>query len=167
MPLPPNRGDGSDEGRTALAVHVASPVGPILLVTTQLNSAASASAIRLEQVDAVADLVARQRVGSFPPIVTGDFKAQPESDEIRRFEGHLTAPAVPGQLLVDAWRYAEPGRCGLTWNRRNPHVLASLEPSARIDYIFVGPPEPDRAHPAGRGRCAVAAHCRRGGGFRH
>lgn len=63
-------------------------------------------------------------------------------DEIRRFEGRLTAPAVRSQVLVNAWRYAEPGHPGLIRDVGNPHVAATFEPSARIDCIFVGPPGP-------------------------
>jgi endonuclease/exonuclease/phosphatase family metal-dependent hydrolase len=140
--LPPDPDDSAHEGRTALAARISSPAGPLLFVTTQLNSAATASAIRRRQVDVIAEFVGRNRVGTFPPVVTGDFNAQPDSDEVRRFEGHLTAPAVPGQVLIDAWRYAEPGQPGLTWDVRNPNVAATFEPSARIDYIFVGAPGP-------------------------
>jgi hypothetical protein len=42
--------------------------------------------------------------------------------------------------LLDTWRNATPGDHGFTWNRRNPHVAATFEPSARIDYVFIGPP---------------------------
>lgn len=43
-------------------------------------------------------------------------------------------------VLVDAWRYAEPGAVPWTWDRSNPHVRATMEPNARIDYVFVGLP---------------------------
>jgi endonuclease/exonuclease/phosphatase family metal-dependent hydrolase len=43
-------------------------------------------------------------------------------------------------VLVDAWRYASNAGPAWTWDRANPHVLATLEPSARIDYVLVGPP---------------------------
>ncbi len=142
----PAHGSRADEGRTAVATVVDAPVGRIPFFTTQLNSAADDSAVRCRQVAAIAALVARHGSDGFPPILTGDFNAQPEADEIRLMEGHLTAPAVPGLLLIDSWRYADPTSPGLTWDRRNPHVAASLEPSARIDYVFVGPPGP-----AGRG----------------
>jgi endonuclease/exonuclease/phosphatase family metal-dependent hydrolase len=96
--------------------------------------------VRREQVDVLARLVAKHASPFFPVVLTGDFNAQPDSDEIRRVEGHLTAPAVEGQLLIDSWRYADAHDPGLTWNRNNPHVAATYEPSARIDYVFVGPP---------------------------
>lgn len=141
LPLP--AGEEPDQGRTALVVAIDSPAGRLPFITTQLNSAPTASAVRCQQVDALAALVAKHTSPSFPVVLTGDFNAQPDSDEVRRLEGHLTAPAVSGQLLVDCWRYAQPPSPGLTWNRNNPHVAATYEPSARIDYVFVGPPDAD------------------------
>jgi endonuclease/exonuclease/phosphatase family metal-dependent hydrolase len=57
---------------------------------------------------------------------------------------------VPGWLLIDAWRYAEPGDPGATWDREHPYVASTGYPSARIDYVLVGPPAAD-------GRGAVVA----------
>jgi hypothetical protein len=56
--------------------------------------------------------------------------------------GHKTAPMVPGLVLVDAWRYADPMSPGWTWDRPNPYVAATGEPSARIDNVLVGLPRP-------------------------
>jgi endonuclease/exonuclease/phosphatase family metal-dependent hydrolase len=135
-------GAESDEGRTAMFAEVASPYGRISMYNTQLSSAPSHSAVRVEQVAAIAAFIAGNVVDAFPIVLTGDFNALPESDEVRLMEGHLTAPTVAGLLLVDAWRYAGAGDQGLTWNRRNPYVDATFEPSGRIDYVFVGPPGP-------------------------
>lgn len=71
-------------------------------------------------------------------MITGDFNAWPDSDEIRLFGGYRTAPAVPGQLLLDAWEYADPAAPSATWDPANPYVRVA--PPARIDYIHVGPP---------------------------
>jgi len=94
------------------------------------------SAGRCEQAVAIAGFVAGHTPGEgHPAVLTGDFNAEPDSDEMRLLGGHKTATAVPrGLVLVDAWRYRDPPSADLTWNRRNPHVLASREPSARIDY---------------------------------
>jgi endonuclease/exonuclease/phosphatase family metal-dependent hydrolase len=73
-------------------------------------------------------------------VVTGDLNAEPDADEIRLLGGHKTAPVVPGLVLVDAWSYADPLASGWTWDRRNPYVAATGEPSARIDYVLVGLP---------------------------
>ncbi len=43
-------------------------------------------------------------------------------------------------MLVDAWRYAAAADPGFTWDRTNPHVAATGEPSGRIDYVLVGLP---------------------------
>jgi hypothetical protein len=71
-------------------------------------------------------------------VVTGDLNAEPGADEIRLLGGHKTAPVVPGHVLVVAWSYADPMTPGWTWDRRNPYVAATGEPSARINYVLVG-----------------------------
>jgi endonuclease/exonuclease/phosphatase family metal-dependent hydrolase len=70
--------------------------------------------------------------------VTGDFNAEPDSNEIRLLGGHKTPPPLPGLVLLDAWRYADPATPGWTWDRHNSAVLATGEPDARIDYVFIG-----------------------------
>jgi endonuclease/exonuclease/phosphatase family metal-dependent hydrolase len=137
-------GAGADEGRTALITVVDAPSGQIAFVTTQLASTVGESALRCEQVRALTGHIVDEAPDTASLVLTGDFNAEPDSDEIRLLGGHKTAPAVSGLILVDAWRYAEPGRREWTWDRRNPAVLATGEPSARIDYIFVGyrPPTP-------------------------
>lgn len=109
--------------------------------TTHLSAPIDASAARCEQVRALAGFVAGQWTGSgFPPVITGDFNALPDSDEVRLFSGVRTAPVVPGQVFVDAWEYAEPTEPSATWDRANPHVAATFTPSSRVDYIHVGLP---------------------------
>jgi endonuclease/exonuclease/phosphatase family metal-dependent hydrolase len=136
-------GGAPDEGRTVLYTRVDTPGGPVPFFTTQFNSAPEQSAVRCMQVAAVAAFVAEHVGAAYPPVVTGDLNAEPDSDEIRLLGGHKTAPAIPGLVLVDAWRYADPAAPAWTWDRRNPHVRASLEPSARIDYVLVGLPTVD------------------------
>ena len=129
--------------RTILFAAVKTPAGTVPFFTTQLSSPPDQSALRCAQVAQVA----ASSPGSgrrLPPVLTGDLNAEPDSDEIRMLCGHKTAPAVPGQVLVDAWRYAEPGP-GDTWDRSNPFVRATHEPSSRIDYVLVGPPGKDGA----------------------
>lgn len=144
--------DDNPEGRLVLGADVRTPWGSLPVLTTQLNSHPAGSAIRQLQVDQLALAVSRLTGRTFPPVVTGDFNAQPSSDEVRRFEGHLTPPAVPGQVLIDAWRYTDAVEAGFTWDRANPLVAATFEPSARIDYIFVGRPTS-----GGRGHIRAAA----------
>ncbi|QOV37696.1 endonuclease/exonuclease/phosphatase family protein [Streptomyces ferrugineus] len=132
-----------DDGRLALYTRLATPSYDIPFFTTHLTSAPHASAVRCRQVTALAEFVAENRGDSpFPAVVTGDFNAWPDSDEIRLFGGCRTAPPVPGQVFFDAWEYADPAAPWATWDAVNPHVAAGFSPSARIDYIHVGPPGP-------------------------
>jgi endonuclease/exonuclease/phosphatase family metal-dependent hydrolase len=140
------------EGRLVVGADVGTPWGSLPVLTTQLNSHPAGSAIRQLQVDQLALAASRLTGHTFPPVVGGDFNAQPSSDEVRRFEGHLTPPAVPGQVLIDVWRYTDADQAGFTWDRANPLVAATFEPSARIDYIFVGQPTG-----GGRGHVRTAA----------
>jgi endonuclease/exonuclease/phosphatase family metal-dependent hydrolase len=80
----------------------------------------------------------------YPVVLVGDLNAEPDSDEIRLLCGHKTAPAHPGFVLVDAWRHAAGDDIAWTWDRANPHVRSTMEPSARIDYVLVGPPHSER-----------------------
>ncbi|MEH0577894.1 MULTISPECIES: endonuclease/exonuclease/phosphatase family protein [Streptomyces] len=139
LPAPADLADG----RLALYARVAAPAFDIPFFTTHLTSAVQASAVRCTQVTALAELVARHRGGTpCPPVVTGDFNAWPDSDEVRLFAGTRTAPAVPGLVMFDAWDYADPTAPAATWTPENPYAARLLEPPARIDYIHVGPPGP-------------------------
>jgi endonuclease/exonuclease/phosphatase family metal-dependent hydrolase len=139
-----------DAEMMALYAVVDTPAGGLPVFTVHLDSAPGASSVRCRQVAAVAALVAEKGEGQLPAVITGDFNAEPDSDEIRLLEGHRTAPAVPGQVFVDAWRFADAAAAGATWDRRNPHVAALGFPDSRIDYVFVGMPV------AGRG-CVLGA----------
>jgi endonuclease/exonuclease/phosphatase family metal-dependent hydrolase len=123
---------------------VESPDGRIPVATAQLTSAPWESATRCEQVRALVTLLAEREREAYPVVVLGDMNAEPDSDEIRLLCGHKTAPAREGFVLVDAWRYAPEDAEPWTWDRANPHVLATMEPSARIDYVLVGPPHEGR-----------------------
>ncbi|MFF3503745.1 endonuclease/exonuclease/phosphatase family protein [Streptomyces sp. NPDC003247] len=128
-----------DDGRPALYARLAAPAHDIPFFTAHLTSQLHASAVRRDQVTALAEFVARHRGSTpFPPIVTGDFNARPDSDEVRLFGGHLTAPVVPGQVFLDAWEYADPAAPSATWDAANPYVARGGSPSARIDYVHVG-----------------------------
>ncbi|MFI7018607.1 endonuclease/exonuclease/phosphatase family protein [Streptomyces sp. NPDC050164] len=132
-----------NDGRLALYARLAGPTHEIPFFTTHFASAPDASAVRCGQVAALAGFVARHRGDTpFPPVVTGDLNAWPDSDEIRLIGGYKTAPAAPGQVLLDAWEYADPAAPSATWDAANPYVAQTHEPSVRIDYIHVGPPGP-------------------------
>lgn len=136
---------GADEGRAALHARIETPGGLLPMFTTHLTHYPGASEIRLAQVRQVAEFVAMHATECvYPPVVTGDFNAEPASDEIRLLGGLLTAPAVPGLVLVDSWRYADPADPGFTLDHRNGYRNASTIPDSRIDYILVGLPRQDR-----------------------
>ncbi len=137
----PDAGDG--ETRAALVVEVASPWGPLCFANTHLSWQLHHGAVRERQVMALCDLVLRRRTrDDFPPVLVGDFNAEPDSAEIRYVAG---LQSLDGRSVHfrDAWRHAGPGGDGRTWSRRNPYTHRWHEPERRIDYVFVGPPRAD------------------------
>lgn len=147
---------GAEEGehRAAIQIGVDSPHGPLSFTCTHLAWKFRHGALRERQVQAVCELVLRSRPrGGFPPILVGDFNAEPESAEIRYVTG-LQSLAGRSVALLDAWRVAGEGGDGVTWSNRNPYAAEALEPDRRIDYVFAGFPQ--RGTGIGRiERCAV------------
>jgi endonuclease/exonuclease/phosphatase family metal-dependent hydrolase len=142
---------GQDDGRLVLHALLDAPGPRVPFFTTHLNHAIHESAVRCQQVAVLAEFVAsRSGEGSFPPVVTGDYNAWPDSDEMRLLGGYKTAPAA-GQVLIDAWEYADPAVSSATWDASNPFAARTFELNVRCDYIHVGLPGP-----GGLGRvCAV------------
>jgi endonuclease/exonuclease/phosphatase family metal-dependent hydrolase len=88
-----------------------------------------------------------------PPVICGDFNAEPDSTEIRFLTGNATIDGK-STYYQDAWRVA-PGRGdGYTWDNRNTNAAVEREPDRRIDYIFSGW---GTERPKGAGRIAFAA----------
>lgn len=136
------------DAQVLLSVVADTPAGSLRVVTTHLTPSLTASAARVAQVRAIARHVATAEATDLPPVVVGDFNAEPSSDEMRLLEGHLTAPAEPGLLLADAWRWTT-GKDrwhGATWRPDNPHVAERGEPPSRVDHVLLG---------LGRGRVPV------------
>ena len=133
----------SGETRNALYARIDGPRGPIDAFCTHLNWRYEQSHIRQVQVREVAAFVKANAAGKMPPILCGDFNAEPMSEEVRMLTG-LTTAAAKGLVFHDAWNVAGEG-AGLTWDNRNTFVAAEFEPDRRIDYIFAG-------HPKARGR---------------
>lgn len=138
------------DGQERLALHatVAAPGGRLPFFTTHFSHPAGASATRVAQAHTLASFVAAHTSPDdpYPPVVTGDLNAEPDSDELRLLGGVLTTSAVPGLVLLDAWRFAPDGTPGHTWDHRNLYLAEDPYPDARIDYVLVGPAR------AGRGR---------------
>lgn len=133
----PDRGDG--EERAALSCRIDAPVGPVSFTTTHLNWKLHQSDTRCRQVLALADHVLRLRPREgFPPVIVGDFNAEPDSDEMRFLRG---AHAIGDRSVYfnDAFRVAGQGE-GATWSNRNPYAREAFEPERRIDYVYVGYP---------------------------
>lgn len=84
-------------------------------------------------------LVPGRRREGMPPVLCGDFNAEPDSDEIR-FLASLTMLDGRTTFYQDAWRVAGDGP-GLTQDWRTNRIASSLNVHRkRIDYVFVGDP---------------------------
>lgn len=136
LPAPP----GLDELRVVLRAEIDGPRGPIEVFVTHLNWRMDQSDVRQAQVRAICEFIAEtsdQR--TFPPVLAGDFNAEPASEEVRMVTG-LTTVAVPKLVFLDAWRTAGDGGPGYTWSSDNPFTAIDCEPDRRLDYVFVGYP---------------------------
>jgi endonuclease/exonuclease/phosphatase family metal-dependent hydrolase len=101
------------------------------------------------QVKAIAEAVARLApIGkSFPPVLVGDFNAEPDADEIRYLRG-LTGLGGRYVYFADAFGVAGDGSPGTTFSKQNPFAAPMREPERRIDYVFVrGPDDIQRGEP--------------------
>ncbi len=106
--------------------------------STHLQPMPAQARHRVEQVLFIDDAVGRtcDPASSMPPILCGDFNAEPTSDEIR----FLTANAVidgRSTYFQDAWAVCHNGG-GVTWDPANDFAAEANEPPWRIDYVFVG-----------------------------
>ena len=146
----PSGADG--ERRVVIRAGIEAPFGPLVFASTHLNYRFHHGSVRERQVVAACDFVwqARPR-GGFPPMLVGDFNAEPESAEIRYVSG-LQSLEGRSMYLRDAWTHAGDGGAGITWSNANTYTRPWLEPDRRIDYIFVGPPQ--------RNGIGLIEHCR-------
>jgi endonuclease/exonuclease/phosphatase family metal-dependent hydrolase len=142
LPAPPDM----EELRTCVRADVDTAHGPVQVFSTHLNWRFDHSAVRQDQVDAICQFVAASPPRDFPPILCGDFNAEPDSDEVRKLTGKAAVP-VPKLVFRDAWA-ATHGNAhssgpddGVTWSNTNPFAALALEYPRRIDYVFVGWPK--------------------------
>lgn len=135
-------GAETGESRSLLCARVNAPFGEVPVFVTHLNWKLHHGSVRLRQLTQIVDEIdARAPVGGpYPPILMGDFNAEPASDEIRWLRGFAT---LSGRSIffADAWAYGGDGGPGFTFDRRNPNAARSHEPPRRIDYIFVRGPD--------------------------
>jgi len=109
------------------------------IFATHLTSLYPSGALREAQVVRIDELIAEHADPNspLPPILAGDFNAEPDSTEIRFLSG-LSSINGRSTYFQDAWRVAGARGPGFTWDNRNPFAAAEFEPDRRIDYIFVG-----------------------------
>ena len=128
------------ETRCAVSVTADAPFGEVSFTCTHLNWKLHHGMVREAQVVPLSEMVLRRRPrGGFPPIVVGDFNAEPDSKEIRYMQG-FDSKDGRSVMFYDAWRVAGDGGPGYTWSNRNAFAAIALEPERRIDYIFAGYP---------------------------
>jgi endonuclease/exonuclease/phosphatase family metal-dependent hydrolase len=131
----PGGHDRGDAGRGLTHAHT----NGLDVFSTHLSSPFELGALRERQVQAIVATIASTADpgGSLPPILAGDFNAEPDSTEIRHLCG-LASMGGTSTYYQDAWRVAGEGDPGWTWDNRNPFAAAEFEPDRRIDYVFVG-----------------------------
>jgi endonuclease/exonuclease/phosphatase family metal-dependent hydrolase len=138
------------EGRIVLSARIDPPAdvaAPFWMHTTHLSYREAEGRKREDQVILVDQVVAAHANDNIQ-IVTGDFNAVPESDEIRWLTGMTT---LDGRRVAyqDTWARANLGagpNAGVTWTRANPYIdaLHWLRPERRLDYIFTTAVRRDR-----------------------
>ena len=150
---------GSDEQRSIVFAELASPFGAVPVFCTHLNWKLDHGHIRQLQVKALTAAVARLApIDRFPPIVMGDFNAEPDADEIRYMRG-LTGLGGDCVYFADSFGIAGDGSPGATFSKRNPFAGPLREPERRIDYVFVrGPDDSQRGEPTEAAVCFDQAH---------
>lgn len=75
------------EGRSVVFASIAAPFGSVPFFTTHLSAAWARSDLRQQQLSRLVDFVRKRSGTGYPPIVTGDFNASPDTDEVRRLTG--------------------------------------------------------------------------------
>ncbi|MDN3352038.1 endonuclease/exonuclease/phosphatase family protein [Actinomadura sp. DC4] len=124
------------EPRVLLYARVATEAGDLPVFVTHLDWEGDHGAARLAQVRFIAARVASLADG-LPPVIMGDFNAEPDSDEIRYLRG---LHSVDGEnvCFADAWAWGGDGSAGETFSRVNDYARRARVPSRRIDYVFTG-----------------------------
>lgn len=131
----------SDETRCVFFAEIASPFGSIPFFVTHLNWKFHESHVREAQVMSIAEQVRKESpLEGLPPILVGDFNAQPEASEIRFLKG-LQSLQGKSFFLADAYEQTGAGP-GYTFDATaNPFAALTHEYPRRLDYIFVRGPD--------------------------
>jgi endonuclease/exonuclease/phosphatase family metal-dependent hydrolase len=138
FPLP---NGGTDESRSLLLAEIASPHGKVPFFVTHLNWKFHHGAAREAQVQAIAEHIKREApIRGVPPILVGDFNAEPDAAEIRFLRG-LQSLSGKSTFLADCFGQVGQGE-GFTFDAtQNPFAAPTNEYPRRIDYIFVRGPD--------------------------
>lgn len=150
---------GTDEERLALFAAITTPHGRLPFFTTHLNWRLDHGHVRQAQVIALTEFIeAHAPHDGIPPIVTGDFNAEPDSDEIRFLRGLTTLGGGRSHYFADCFGVTN-DTPGHTFSRANDFAAMLREPSRRIDYVFVrGPDERFRGEPLSARVCFAEKH---------
>lgn len=132
----------AEEVRVAVHALIDGPRGKLPVFSTHLNWQQHHSHIRQRQVADLVQFIKQTKPCKFPPVICGDFNADPQSEEIRMMTGQTTCP-VDNLVFHDAWHFGRDRGAGYTWDNLNPNVAQTFEPDRRIDYVFVGWAQPD------------------------
>ena len=124
-------------GLDVFACHLAA--APMHALHRQRQVVAIDEIIRALRGDLDATQFPGQPRTAMPPILCGDFNAEPESDEIR-FLCSMTALDGRTTGYQDAWRVAGDGPGHTQDWRVNTIADSTNVPRKRIDYVFVGDP---------------------------
>ena len=142
--------EGTGEGRSLLYTRLETPWGRLPVFVTHFNWRFDQGYVRLAQAAFVTARIAELapvQAGSLPPVLMGDFNAEPDADEIRYLRG-LHVLNGKSVHFADAWVYGGDGSPGFTYDPKNDYARRNREPPRRIDYIFVrGPDEQLRGEP--------------------
>ena len=132
LPYDPERGD-----MQRVLLHARSR--GLDLFCTHLTHFHSAGNLREGEVAEIVRLIEERAdpQATLPPILAGDFNAEPDSTEIRHLCG-LSSLAGHSTYFQDAWRVAGEDGPGWTWDNHNPFAAAQHELDRRLDYVFVG-----------------------------
>jgi endonuclease/exonuclease/phosphatase family metal-dependent hydrolase len=136
-------GEPKKETRALLHCVVDAPCGRVPVFVTHLDWELHRGFMRERQVAFIVDKVMQLApIGTddFPPILMGDFNAEPDSDEIRYLRG-LTTRLGPSVYFADCFATAGDGSPGYTFSRSNHFARKAREPNRRIDYVFVRGPD--------------------------
>jgi len=131
----------SDEHRSLLLAEIDAPAGALPFFVTHLNWKFHHGVVREAQVQAIADIVPHAAApAGLPPVLVGDFNAEPDSAEVRFLRG-LQSLGGKSTFFGDCFGQMGAGP-GYTFDAtRNPFAATTLEYPRRIDYIFVAGPD--------------------------